>query len=93
MAEFNIEDYRILDNPGMLPPYVRAYRIRKGDVLFLNDIAMKELCPEPIHMLKKFPLDRDGYVYGMVTKCVWSKKKWWQFWKKKKWLGCEVEIL
>ena len=93
MAEFNIENYRILEDTGILPPNVRAYRVRKGDVLFFDDIAMKKLCPEPIHMLKRFPLDGDGYLHGMVTKCVWSEKKWWQFWKKKKWLGCHVEVL
>lgn len=74
------------------PTYARAYSLQKGDVIFLNNTAMKQLCPEPIHILKRFPLG-DSSLQGMVTQCVWSEKKWWQFWKKKKWLGCEVEIL
>lgn len=72
-------------------PYHRAYELRKGDVIFLNDVAMNELCNnELIYMLKDVPL---GNMRGIVTKCIWSKKKWWQFWKKKKWLGCNVEVL
>ena len=71
-------------------PFTGYYPVCKGDVIFLNDVEMKKLCPEPIHMLKRFPFCESQ---GMVTKCVWSEKKWWQFWKKKKWLGCEVEIL
>ena len=74
----------------MNEPFARVVQLHKGDVLFLNDIAMKKLCPEPIHMLKRFPL---GDMQGMVTQCIWSQKKWWQFWKKKKWLGCEIEVL
>ena len=72
-------------------PFYRTVQLHKGDVIFLNDVAMKNICSnELIHVLKIIPL---GDLQGMVTECVWSKKKWWQFWKKKKWLGCYVEVL
>ena len=71
---------------------VRALELHKGDEVFLDEEMIKKLCPEPIHMLKKFQL-KDSEFQGMITKCVWTEKKWWQFWKKKKWIGCYVEIL
>ena len=75
----------------MTEPFCRVFQLHKGDVFFLNDVAMKNICGnELIHILKIIPL---GDMQGMVTECIWSKKKWWQFWKKKKFLGCHVEIL
>lgn len=80
------ENYLLLDEP-----FVRTVELHKGDVIFLNNTAIKELCNhELIHLLKEVPL---GNMYGMVTKIIWSKKKWWKFWKKKKFLGCNVEVL
>jgi len=79
------ENYLITDEP-----FARAVQLHKGDVIFLNNIAIKELCNnELIHLLKDVPL---GDMHGIVTEIVWSKKKWWQFWKKKKFLGCHVEV-
>ena len=92
MVKFTADNYVVMNPSSTTLPYTRSYLLQKGDVIFLNDIAMKKLCPDPIHMLKRFPLG-DSELQGMVTKCVWSEKKWWQFWKKKKWLGCEVEVL
>ena len=75
----------------MTEPFYRTAKLQKGDVVFLNDVAMKNICgDELIHVLKTIPL---GNLQGMITECVWSKKKWWQFWKRKKWLGCYVEVL
>ena len=80
------EDILVMDEP-----FVRVAQLHKGDVIFLNNVAIKELCNnEVIHVLKKVPL---GGLQGMVTEIIWSKKKWWQFWKKKKFLGCHVEVL
>ena len=93
MVKFTIDNCIVTDNPSSINlPYIRKYLLQKGDVIFLNDIAMKMYCSEPIHMLKKFQLG-DSELQGMVTECIWSKKKWWQFWKKKKFLGCNVEVL
>lgn len=93
MVKVTKNNYIVMNNPCLTQlPYMGAYHLQKGDVIFLDDIAMKELCPEPIHMLKRFSLG-NSTLQGMVTKCIWSNKKWWQFWKKKKWLGCDVEVL
>lgn len=92
MIRVTKNNYILMDNPCLTQlPYIGAYQLQKGDVIFLNDVAMKEICDEPIHILKRFKLG-NSELQGMVTKCIWSKKKWWQFWKKKKWLGCDVEV-
>lgn len=81
------EDILILDKPL----FIRAVQLHKGDVIFLNNAAIKELCNnKSIYLLKKVPL---GNMQGMVTEIIWSKKKWWQFWKKKKVLGYHIEVL
>lgn len=72
-------------------PFYRIIQLNKGDVIFLNNTRMKDICgDELIHVLKTIPL---GDLQGIVTECIWSEKKWWQFWKKKEFLGCNVEIL
>lgn len=79
------------DKLVMYEPFTRVVQLHKGDVIFLNNIAIKELCNnELIHLLKDVPL---GNMSGIVTEIIWSKKKWWQFWKKKEFLGCNVEVL
>lgn len=69
----------------------RPYQLNPGDVMFVSDQHMKELGMTKYFMCDKVVLA--GRVVGIITKVCWSEKKWWQFWKKKVCLGCNVEIL
>ena len=89
MPKFTTDNYMVIDDPTY--DRVWKWKLQHGDVIYLDKYAMEQLCTKPIHILKRFKLG-DSELQGMVVKCVWSEKKWWQFWKQKKWLGCHVEI-
>ena len=56
----------------------RLYRVARGDRIFLysdEEVKVSET-------YKNYP--------AIVTKIVYSPKKWWQFWKKKKQVGFQI---
>lgn len=73
-------------------PFMRAYQLNKGDVIYLNDVAAYEVYRTNVIYLKQC-ISFENNIQVMVTEIEWSKKKWWQFWKKKKFLGCYVEVI
>ena len=71
---------------------VRCVALHKGDIIYFNKEAMKELgyyydlLPGEVVLLNNLKEFR-------VVEIFKTKKKWWQFWKKVKVTGYHLEVL
>ena len=67
-------------------PTSRLYQLKPGDEFVVKHQDEKE-------MLKIIDLIRKDFDRLMIMEILYSTKKWWQFWKKRKIIGCRVRVL
>lgn len=70
----NIKDYGV-----EVTGYTRTYQLNRGDVFYLNDVAVEQAFNMPI---KKVKLGTE-LPYGVICLEKVKRRHWWQFWKKK----------
>lgn len=79
-----IKDKLISDYP------LRVFKLNVGDVFFIDKDTLIELCGGPVSVGIRLAL---GSVEGIAASVKYTKRKWYQFWKRKKIAGYLVEIV
>ena len=68
------------DYPNQPP---RVYRLQKGDSFVLSHVEERY----------KVGMHFQNHPNLIVTRIYYTPKKWWQFWKRRKVLGYEIECI
>lgn len=76
--------------PSMLKN-TRAVSLNKGDSFSLDYIAMQNMKIDTLSLGETFPMT--DALHGKIISINKTKKKWWQFWKKRTVTGCLVEVV
>ena len=69
----------------------RAVSLNKGDRFSLDYIAMQNMKIETLSLGETFPIT--DALHGKIVSINMTKKRWWQFWKKRTVAGCLVEVV
>lgn len=72
------EIYKVVTKAEDYPNYVRVVPLKKGNTFYLvgsRDVKVGD-------KYESYP--------AIISRIYYKPKKWWQFWKKKEMIGCQI---